>query len=125
MGNRVFLNPDNIIEIEVVGDQNSASVELMARQANILITQLKAVGKPQLVLDNLLQMGSVDPEARKLVVEVAKRMDYDRLAMLGHGGLMSFGANLMLRATGRGDRAHYFSDREEALRWLKEPRPGA
>ena len=120
MGNRVFLNNDNIIEIEVVGDQNVASVEEMGRQVDMLITQLKTIGKPCLVLDNLLQIGAVDAEARKLVVELGKRLDFDRLAMLGQGGVMSFGANLMLRATGRSYKMRYFSDRDAAMRWLAE-----
>lgn len=121
MSNRVFLDQDNIIEIEVVGDQNAASVELMGRQTDTLITQLKALGKPALVLDNLQQMGNVNTEARKLVVELAKRMDFDRLAMLGRsGGIMSMGTNLMLRATGRSYKMRYFSDRATAISWLQE-----
>lgn len=120
MGNQVFLNDDNMIEIAVVGDQNAASVELMGRQIETLVTQLKAVGKPCLVLDNLLQMGKVDTEARKLVVELGKRLDFDRAAMLGQGGLLRFGANLMLRATGRAYKIRFFTDRTAAVTWLRE-----
>lgn len=119
MGNKVYVNDDEIIEIEVIGDQNAASVELMGRQADALITQMKAVGKPCLILDNLLQIGKVGPEARHMVVDLAKRLDYDRAAMLGQGGLMSFGANLMLRATGKTYKVRYFDNREEAIKWLK------
>lgn len=118
--NRVYLNKDNIIEAEVVGDQNLASVELVGRQIDTLITQLKAVGKPCLLLDNLLQIGRVDAEARHLVVELAKRLDFDRAALLGASGLMEFGTNLMLRATGRSYKLQYFSDREAAIGWLLE-----
>lgn len=118
--NRVFLNKENIIEVEVVGDQNVASVELMGRQIDTLITQLKSLGKPCLLLDNLLQMGKVDAEARRLVVELSQRLDFDRAAMLGHEGLMKFGTNLMLRASGRSYKLRYFSDRNEAVAWLFE-----
>jgi hypothetical protein len=120
MSNRVFLNEDNLIEIEVIGNQNVASVELMGRQLDTLISQLKAAGKSPLVLDNLLQMGTVNPEARRLVVELGKRLAFDRCAMVGQGGILRFGANLMLRATGRADRIRFFTDRDEALRWLTE-----
>jgi hypothetical protein len=121
MANRVFVNGDGIIEIEVVGDQNAASVELMGRQADTLITQQKAVGKPCLVLDDITKIGKVDPEARKKVVELGTRLDFDRAAMVGpNNGLMSFGTNLMLRATGRAYKLKYFTDRDEALRWLTE-----
>lgn len=126
MSNRVFLINDSIIQIDVVGNQNRASVELMGRQISTLITQMRAAGKPCLVLDNLLEMGAVDPEARRLVVELGKRLDFDRAVMVGKGGLMRFGTNLMLRATGRADKIRFFEDRDEAVRWLTEetPRPG-
>lgn len=117
--NRVYLNSDEIIEIEVIGDQNPASVEQMGRQINTLITQMKNLGKPCLLLDNLLQIGKVGPEARRLVVELTKQLDYDRAAMLGQGGLMRFGANLMLRASGKGYKIRYFDDRDQAILWLK------
>src|SRR6266511_4201124 len=101
MANRVFLNQDDIIEIEVAGDQDVASIEYMALQTDAYLTELKKRGKRGLVLDNLLQIGKVDPEGRKLVVELGKTMDYDKLAMLGKGGVLRIGANLMLRATRR------------------------
>jgi hypothetical protein len=92
----------------------------MGRQINTLITQMKAVGKPSLLLDDLLQMGRVDPEARRLVVELAQRLDYDRAAMVGKGGAMRFGTNLMLRATGKSYKLRFFDNREEAIKWLQE-----
>ncbi|HSX17417.1 MAG TPA: STAS/SEC14 domain-containing protein [Patescibacteria group bacterium] len=119
MTNKVYLNADGLIEIEVIGDQNLASIEAMARLADGLLTEQKRVGKPALVLDNLLQIGSVDAEGRKLVVELGKRLDYDKLAMLGKGGIMRFGTNLMLRATGRSYKLRYFDDRQEAIAWLQ------
>jgi hypothetical protein len=120
MANKVYLNSDQIIEIEVIGDQNIESIEVMGRQIDTLITQMKAVGKPCLLLDNLLQIGKVGPEARTKVVELTKVLDYDRAAMLGKGGLMRFGANLMLRASGKSYHIRYFDNRDEAIRWLLE-----
>jgi UDP-N-acetylmuramyl pentapeptide synthase len=117
--NKVFLRDDNVIEILVVGDQNAASIEMMGRQISVLLTKLRGQGKPCLVLDDLLQMGEVNSEGRKLVVDLAKRMDFDKLAMVGKGGLLHLGANLMLHATGRADKVRYFEDRDVALNWLK------
>lgn len=119
MANKVYINRDGIIEIEVVGDQTVASVEDMGRQADMLLTAQRAAGKPCLILDNLLQIGAVGPDARKLVVDLGKRMDYDKLAMLGKGGLMRFGTNLMLRATGKSYKLKFFDDRHEATAWLQ------
>jgi len=119
MGNRVLLNQDNIIVIEVVGDQTPASVELMGRQTDLLLTELKTLGKPGLILDDLMQIGAVGADARKVVVELGEWLDYDKLAMLGKGGIMKLGANLMLRATGRSYKLRYFDDRQKAINWLQ------
>jgi hypothetical protein len=66
-------------------------------------------------------MGHVPPEARKLVVDLVRSSSYDRLAMLGTGGVLKFGANLMLQATGKGSRVKYFEDYEECVAWLRKP----
>lgn len=119
--NNVFLSQEDILEVEVVGDQNAASVELMGRDMSVLLTRMRVRGKRALVLDTLFEIGAVDTAGRKLVVELGKHLDYDKLAMVGKGGVLRLGANLMLRAIGRGEKIHYFSDREEALAWLKKP----
>lgn len=118
--NKVFLRPDGIIEIQVVGVQNAASVELMGRKTSVLLSQRRAQGKPCLVLDDLLQIGEVDGEGRKKVVDLGKRLDYDKLAMAGNGALLRIGSNLMLHAIGRSDKIKYFGSREEAVQWLLE-----
>ncbi|HSW66243.1 MAG TPA: STAS/SEC14 domain-containing protein [Bacillota bacterium] len=117
MGNRVFLNQD-IIEIMVVGDQTVASVERMGRDTSRLLAEQRQAGKSCLVLDNVLEIGQVGVDARKLVVDLARRFDYDRLALLGKGSLLRLGANLMLRATGKAYKMRYFDDRAAALKWL-------
>lgn len=118
MQNKVYLDPEEIIVIEVIGDQDVASVDAMGAQVAALLTERRTAGKPCLVLDNLLRMGAVGPEARSRVVELAKEFDYDKAAMVGKGGLMRFGTNLMLRASGRAGRVHYFDDEQQARQWL-------
>ena len=118
MANRVFMNEDEIVEIIVDGDQTVESVEAMGRQAERLITERRSLGKRCLVLDNLLQIGTVGPDARKAVVRLSEQIDYDRLALLGKGGIMRFGTSLMLRASGRSYHMRYFDDRQQATEWL-------
>jgi hypothetical protein len=116
--NKVFINKDGIVEIHVVGDQTIESVQAMGEQALKLSQQQREAHKPALILDNLLQMGSVPPEARKTVADLVKSYDYDKLAMLGSGGPLKFGANLILQATRRGARVKYFDDRKKCDAWL-------
>ena len=120
MANRVVLNDDGIIEILTSGQQDVNSIELMGREVETLLTERRTAGKPALVLDNLLDLGPVGATGRNLVVELAKRLDYDRAAMLGKGIVMRLGTNLMLRAVGQSYRARYFDDREKAIQWLLE-----
>ncbi|HSE61235.1 MAG TPA: STAS/SEC14 domain-containing protein, partial [Candidatus Saccharimonadales bacterium] len=115
----VYINPNQIIEVHVVGDQTQASVAAMGNEIEALITQVKSEGKRALILDNLTQMGSVEQAARNAVVDLAKKLPYDKLAMVGKGGgLLRLGANLILRATGKGGRVHYFDDMSKAQQWL-------
>jgi UDP-N-acetylmuramyl pentapeptide synthase len=118
--NRVFLNDRGIVEIHVVGDQTMASVQAMGDEALRLAEKQRQAGKPALILDNLLQMGLVPPEGRKLVVDLIKSNNYDRLAMLGKGRLLRLGANLMLQATGKGNRVKYFEELSTCETWLQE-----
>jgi UDP-N-acetylmuramyl pentapeptide synthase len=91
----------------------------MADKALQLASEQRKVGKRPLILDNLLHMGTVPPEARKRVVELAKSMEYDRLAMVGKGTVLRLGTNLMLQATGKGSRVKYFENYDKAVLWLK------
>jgi UDP-N-acetylmuramyl pentapeptide synthase len=116
--NSVALRADNIIEIMVVGNQTIESVQEMADAVGRLAEPLEREHRPILVLDNLLNIGAVSQPARERVVQLAKHMRYDRLAMVGNNGLLRLGANLMLRATGKGDKARFFVNHGEAATWL-------
>lgn len=116
--NEVFLDND-IIVIKVVGDQTTDSVAAMGKALYNLIAERRAVNKRVLVLDVLLDMKKVPPEARDEVVKIAKTAKYDKAAMLGRGTVLRLGANLLLRAVGKGSKARYFEDYEAALAWLR------
>lgn len=119
MENTVAINDDDIIEIKVVGNQTVQTVTEMGKTTETLIGNFRRSAKPVLILDNLVEIGSVSPEARNLVVELGKKLDYDRLAFLGRSGILRFGSNLILQAMGRGDKLKYFDDRNKAIAWLK------
>jgi UDP-N-acetylmuramyl pentapeptide synthase len=116
--NRVFINDQGIIEIMVIGDQTVESVQAMGDKTFELAQAQRTAGTPILILDNLLEMGSVPAAARKVVVDLVKSNEYDRLAMLGKEAILRFGANLILQATGKGARVKYFEDRAACDSWL-------
>ena len=125
MQNHVYLDDSEIIVIDTHGPQDETSIEAMGHDIEMLITERRALGKPVLILDSLLDLGPVGPDGRKLVVQLAKTLDYDRAVMVGKGGLMRFGANLMLRATGRSHNVRYFDNAQQARAWLLAYKTGA
>lgn len=118
MQNSVYLDQDGIIVIDTHGDQDEESVEQMGHDVENLITEQRKLGRPALIIDNLMDLGNVGPDARKLVVQLAGRLDYDRAVMIGKGGLMRFGTNLMLRATGKSYKIRFMENETEARKWL-------
>lgn len=119
MANKVYLNSQDIIEIQVVGAQTNDSVTDMGRQTKLLLEELAAKKKPRLIFDDLTQMGATDTPARHAVAELAETLPYDKVAMLGNGStMMRYGTNLMLMAIGRGNKIKYFESRDEAFAWL-------
>lgn len=118
MSQSVFTNEQSIVECHVVGDQTVESITAMGEKISTQLGELKRQHKPLLVLDDLTQMGKVPPEGRQAVVSFAKGLRYDRLAMLGTNGLLRLGVNLIARASGRSKKLRYFTNRQDAVRWL-------
>lgn len=118
--NKVFLNDYGIVEIIVYGDQTPGSVTKLADDAEALIAKQRKNNKPALILDNLILLGKATPEARKVVVERGKSIDYDRLAFLGNDTLLRLASNLILTAIGKGNKVKYFDDYGLAVGWLTD-----
>ncbi|HEX3082361.1 MAG TPA: hypothetical protein VHQ86_03835 [Candidatus Saccharimonadia bacterium] len=118
MVNKVYIDSDGLLHIWVIGDQTQESVREMGEKLGFYVRQLRDNGKPVLVLDNLLKMGTTTSEARREVARIARTLDFDRGAMVGGGSaVMRHGTNLMLRAIGRSN-LRYFGGMESARSWL-------
>jgi UDP-N-acetylmuramyl pentapeptide synthase len=114
----VHLRTDGIIEVDSAGNKTVFIIRGMGEAIKALARIQRENKKSVLVLDDLRKMGSVPPEGRRLVVELAKTLDYDRVAMVGSNGVLRIGANLMFQATGKSEKIKYFSDYDEAVAWL-------
>ncbi len=119
--NQVFVNDQGIIEIRAIGDQTIDSVQAMGGQAHELAVGQAKSGKRVAILDDLLQLGVVPDDARRLAAELVKAGEFDKFAMLGTGEELRADAGLLLQETGRGSHVKYFEDRESCLAWLLEP----
>jgi hypothetical protein len=119
MGNNdVFINEHDIIEIIVNGDQTVSSVQAMGDEAMRLAEHRKSKGSPVYILDNLLEIGDVPPEAFNLVKQLIASSTYDKFAMVGKHTGIRIGANLILKVTGKSRQVKYFEDYGRATRWL-------
>lgn len=120
MANTVYLHDDGYIYVSVVGDQTAQSVKTMGDEVSTLLKRLKAQRKPRLILDDITTMGHTDIPARRMVADLAKTLDFDRVVLLGDGStLMRVGTNLMLKAIGRSN-IRYFDDPDQAINWLTQ-----
>lgn len=120
--NKVFINEYDVIEIVVAGDQTADSITKLADETDVFVDKLRSEGKPVILLDNLFTMGKTPPEARKVFVERAKAMNYDKFAMVSNDRMIRFGANLLLQAIGKAGKVKYFDDYGDAIKWLTEKR---
>src|SRR5690242_21750893 len=82
--NRVWLNDRGLIEIRVVGRQTAGTVRAMGDLVVDLAGQQRAKGQRVLIIDDLSAMGLKQPTAvPKEVAAQVRRIDFDRVAMVG------------------------------------------
>ncbi len=119
--NHVWLNDQGLIEVQVVGQQSADTVVAMGALIADLARQQRTNDQPVLVLDDLRRMALKQPtEVPKTVAAVARRIDFDKVAMLGSSsGLIKYSSNFIIQAIGKIETIKYFGDRAEAERWLK------
>jgi UDP-N-acetylmuramyl pentapeptide synthase len=90
----------------------------MCLDASDLIATLRDQNRQVFIIDNLKAMGETTSDARKAVANYAKKLPFDRAAMVGDGtAIMRFSTNLMLRAIGRSN-IRYFSSVDGAMIWF-------
>lgn len=119
MTNQVFIDGDGFIRNLHVGDQTKESVSAMIDQLVTAARQLRAKHQPVLALIDLSRLGKHDTGARRIAADGIRTLDYDRAAAFGGSELTRHTVNLIVRASGRGDRFKYFRTEPEALAFLK------
>jgi hypothetical protein len=123
MFNKVYIDSEGLLTIWVIGDQTEESVREMGEKLDFYARELQRSHKPILVLDNLLKMGHTTSAARAEVARIAKRLPFERAAMVGGGSpAMRFGTNLMLKAIGKRN-LRFFASMEAATLWLEAGKP--
>lgn len=120
--NRVFVGTDGFIHNVYAGDQDYASVKAVEMEDRRFAEELRATGKPVLVVADLRQMGKSTPESRKAAREALDVGFFDRVAVTGGGAFLRHLSNFIIMASRHSDRARWVATEEEATEWLARSR---
>jgi hypothetical protein len=116
--NKIELLDNDIVYIEKVGDQTVESMTELYNQLSLLAGQLRAQGKPVLVLVNVHDEREMNASVRKFVAEMSRRVDMDKSASYAPSPYLRGLRDLLIRAARVDDKVANFETREEALAWL-------
>lgn len=119
--NRVFVREDGFIQNVYSGDQDYASVKAVELEDRRFADELRAAGKPVLVLADLRLMGRSSPESRKAAREALDVGFFDRVAVTGGSPFLRHLSNFIIMASRHSDRARWLATEEEAAEWLGRP----
>ena len=118
--NKIFINKDDLVEIELFGNQDLATIESLVAQVRALTDQLKKKGKSLRLIANMSQLGAGTARMRRYAAEQLKSLPLDRFALYGGSPFMRNVSKFIIVAAGKGHTVKTFNTREEALGWLLE-----
>ena len=120
--NKVFVGEDGFIHNVYSGDQDYASVKAVEMEDRRFAQELRAAGKPVLVVADLRQMGKSTPDSRKAAREALDVGFFDRIAVTGGSAFLRHLSNFIITASRHSDRARWVGTEEEAAEWLSGAR---
>jgi hypothetical protein len=123
MQNTVKLNPEGYIEVALLGDQDSVTVQDLYLRAKPYQEQLASLGKPDLALVDVSQIGGYGAGSNKEALQTMEKVNYDRVAIFGVGPVLREVLKLITLAMGKDGNTKYFDNREDALAWLLDKDP--
>jgi len=118
MSNKVKRLQDDLIYVEKVGDQTEESMVDLLTRIQVIAAELRADGKPVLILSNATQEGKMDIRARQTAAKIGKELDYDKSATYGAAAFLKLTRELMIQATQLNNKVKNFKTRKEAEDWL-------
>ena len=121
---QVFYNPAGFVEVHFSGEQTSQSVIAAVTALVAWSRKLSAKNQKVLILADVIDVPKIDisskmAPARKEAVKAMKDAHYDRLAVYGNVAVQIM-VNTLALIAGKRQKIRVFSDRTEALRWLKD-----
>jgi hypothetical protein len=118
MADKIFLNDEGMIEVQVEGDQTYMTFENLRDDAARLLNELQASGKPRLGLVDISKQGKFSADSNRAAMEVLESLNYDKLAIFGGNTILTEVSKAIVLALGKSENTHVFQHREEAVAWL-------
>lgn len=115
-----YLGSDGLIRNIYRGNQNAATVKKAYNDLSEIAKKLRAKGKKVLILADTRNLGHVSFSARREGIEVMRKLDYDKAAIIGDVFLYNNLVKIMVMVSGMGYKIKFFSDENEAREWLLE-----
>lgn len=118
MPNSVTWGTHELICVLVQGNQTKDSVKHIEETCREFIKKLRGEKKRVLILVDLMSLGKTHSDARKVGVELVKKLDFDKLAVYGQDLYTKHLVNFVVAAAGKGIKVRYFFSDKEARAWL-------
>jgi predicted glycosyltransferase len=120
---KIFYNPAGFIEVHFLGEQTPDSVIGAVRELVKWSKKLNNQKQKVLVLADVTEVPKIDisgkmAPARKEAVKAMSDAEYDRIAVYGNV-VVQILVNTLALIAGKRQKIKVFSDRTEAVRWLK------
>jgi hypothetical protein len=118
MADRIFLNEEGLIEVQVEGDQTYMTFENLKPDATELLGKLQQAGKPRLGLIDISKQGKFSADSNRAAMEVLESLNYDKLAIFGGNAITTEVSKAIVLAMGKSGNTKVYQKREEAVNWL-------
>ena len=118
MADRIFLNEEVLIEVQVEGDQTYMTFENLKPDATELLNKLQQAGKPRLGLIDISKQGKFSADSNRAAMEVLESLNYDKLAIYGGNAITTEVSKAIVLAMGKSGNTKVYQKREEAVNWL-------
>jgi hypothetical protein len=113
-----YLISGKIINCFFCGDQNSSTVKKFSSEIGVVISNLKKENKKALILVDISRIGKTPVSARQTSVDILKRCEFDKIAIIGTNMFLYSIVNCIIKATGRGFQIRIFRILSDAKDWL-------
>jgi len=119
MQNSVELLEDGIIFVVKVGNQTGQSLFELMGQIVAMADLLRDRGQAVLVLSDLRQEGTMDPEAVAMARKIGQELDFDKSATFGAPESVLRTRQRIAKDTQVHAKVRDFATREQAVAWLR------